>query len=91
MGETRHIVHPFAPVMDARCTVLILGSVPSVRSVEEGFYYMHPKNRFWPVIGALTGENYAALDFSARGAALTRHGIGLYDAVYECDIMLSSD
>ena len=91
MGETRHIVHPFAPVMDARCTVMILGSVPSVRSVEEGFYYMHPKNRFWPVIGALTGENYAALDFSARGAALTCHGIGLYDAVYECDIMLSSD
>ena len=31
MGETRHIVHPFAPVMDARCTVLILGIVPSVR------------------------------------------------------------
>ena len=77
MGETRHIVHPFAPVMDARCTVLILGSVPSVRSVEEGFYYMHPKNRFWPVIGTLTGEDYAAMN--------------LYDAVYECDIMLSSD
>jgi TDG/mug DNA glycosylase family protein len=91
MGETRHIVHPFAPVMDPRCTVLILGSVPSVRSVEEGFYYMHPKNRFWLVLGALTGEDYAALDFSARGAALIRHGIGLYDAVYECDIMLSSD
>lgn len=91
MGETRHIVHPFAPVMDARCTVLILGSVPSVRSVEEGFYYMHPKNRFWPVIGALTGEDYAAMNFAARRAALTRHGIGLYDAVYECDIMLSSD
>lgn len=91
MGETRHIVHPFAPVMDTRCTVLILGSVPSVRSVEEGFYYMHPKNRFWPVIGALTGEDYAAMNFAARRAALTRHGIGLYDAVYECDIMLSSD
>ena len=52
---------------------------------------MHPKNRFWPVLGALTGENYAAMNFAARRAALTRHGIGLYDAVYECDIMLSSD
>lgn len=91
MGETRHIVHPFAPIIDSRCTVLILGSVPSVRSVGEGFYYMHPKNRFWPLLGALTGDDYSAMDFSARREALIRRGIGLYDAVYECDIMLSSD
>ena len=37
-------VHPFAPVWDAQCRVLVLGSFPSVRSREVGFYYGHPQN-----------------------------------------------
>ena len=50
------IVHPFEPVFDNRSRVLILGSFPSVRSREEGFYYGHPQNRFWRVIAAVYGE-----------------------------------
>ena len=42
----RHVKHPFPPVIDENCTTLILGSVPSVKSVEYDFYYMHPQNRF---------------------------------------------
>lgn len=51
------VEHPFPPVADAACRVLILGSFPSVKSREEGFFYGHPRNRFWPLMAALLGEN----------------------------------
>ncbi|MGN1370448.1 MAG: hypothetical protein ACI4WX_16370 [Aristaeellaceae bacterium] len=38
--------HPFPPVVDEGCRILILGSFPSVKSREEGFFYGHPQNRF---------------------------------------------
>ena len=49
------VEHPFAPVFDSRSRILILGSFPSVRSREEGFYYGHPQNRFWRVLAAVYG------------------------------------
>ena len=42
-----HVIHPFSPVFDQNSRVLILGSFPSVRSRADGFYYGHPRNRFW--------------------------------------------
>lgn len=44
MGEYTHIVHGFEPVFDKHSRVLILGSLPSVKSREAGFYYGHPRN-----------------------------------------------
>lgn len=43
------VTHPFAPVVDENCRTLILGSFPSVKSRENGFYYGHPQNRFWQI------------------------------------------
>ena len=50
------VEHPFPPVVDPACRVLVLGSFPSVKSREEGFFYGHPRNRFWPLMAALFGE-----------------------------------
>ena len=47
--------HPFPPVWDERSRILILGSFPSVKSREEGFFYAHPQNRFWRVLAGLFG------------------------------------
>ncbi len=87
----RHIVHPFSPVIDNNSRCLILGSVPSVRSLEEGFYYMHPNNRFWRILGDFCGEDLLRLNAEGKRAALLKNGIALYDAVKECDINGSSD
>lgn len=43
------VVHTIAPVYDENSRVLILGSMPSPKSREVGFYYGHPQNRFWRV------------------------------------------
>ena len=50
-------MHPFPPLYDESSKILILGSLPSVKSREQLFFYGHPQNRFWKVMAALTGEN----------------------------------
>ena len=49
------MTHPFEPVCGDRAHTLILGTFPSVRSRAEGFYYGHPRNRFWAVLAAVYG------------------------------------
>ena len=53
MPEYNHIYHTFDPVYDENSKQLILGSFPSVKSREQGFYYGHPQNRFWRVMAAV--------------------------------------
>ena len=47
------LVHPFEPLIDADSRVLILGSFPSIKSFENNFYYAHPRNQFWKIMGEL--------------------------------------
>ncbi len=85
-----HIVHPFLPLYDENSTILILGSLPSVKSREQMFFYGHPQNRFWKVIAALTGEDVPT-EIEKKKALLHKHHIALWDTIYSCDIVGSSD
>ena len=89
-GAYTHIVHPFGPLYDANSTVLILGSLPSVRSRAQNFFYGHPQNRFWPLLAALFGEDAPQTIEEKRELAL-RNRIALWDTIYSCDIIGSSD
>ncbi|MCR4780765.1 MAG: DNA-deoxyinosine glycosylase [Ruminiclostridium sp.] len=88
--EYEHVTHGFPPVYDENSRVLILGSLPSVKSREQQFYYGHPQNRFWKVMAAVVKDAVPATAEEKR-SFLLRHGIALYDTVYECDIAGSSD
>lgn len=85
-----HIVHGFDPVYDERSRVLVLGSLPSVMSRQQGFYYGHVQNRFWPLLARLFDEP-VPVTIEEKRALLLRRGIALWDVVRECDIRLSSD
>ncbi len=87
----RHVKHPFPAVIDTNSRILILGSVPSVKSVEGNFYYMHPHNRFWKVLSCLFDVDLYNMSVDERKHFLLSHNIALYDSVEECDIMGSSD
>ena len=50
------IKHPISPVYDENSKILVLGSFPSVKSREQGFFYGHPQNRFWKVTAAFFDE-----------------------------------
>lgn len=88
--DLQHIVHGFDPVYDERSRVLVLGSLPSVKSREQGFYYGHTQNRFWPLLARLFGEP-VPVTIGEKRALLLRRGVALWDVVHECDIRLSSD
>ena len=84
------VVHPFPPVADAACRVLILGSFPSVKSREEGFFYGHPRNRFWPVLAAVFNEPVPQTAEQKKELAL-RHHIAMWDTIASCEIKGASD
>lgn len=84
------LAHPFAPVYDSRSRILILGSFPSVRSREEGFYYGHPRNRFWPLL-ALCFSEAVPTSIEEKRSLLLRHGLALWDALAACEITGSQD
>ena len=54
MGNYERVRHEFPPVYNENSRILILGSLPSVKSREQMFYYGHPQNRFWKVIAGLS-------------------------------------
>ena len=87
------VEHPLAAIFDSRSRILILGSFPSVRTREVGFFYGHPRNRFWPLLSALLGIDpplSAREPERARNALLDRR-IALWDSIAACEISGSSD
>lgn len=84
------LIHPIAPVFDKDSRVLILGSFPSVKSREEGFFYGHPQNRFWRVTASVFGEDVPKT-IDEKKSFLLRNHIALWDVIGSCEINGSSD
>lgn len=90
MAEYQHIVHTFEPVYDNRSKILILGSLPSVKSREQGFYYGHPRNRFWKVL-AFVFQKEEPQTISEKRQFLLNNKVAVWDVIQSCDIVGSSD
>ena len=86
----QYVTHTLPPVYDANSTVLILGTMPSPKSREVGFYYGHPQNRFWRVLPDLFEEK--PLDTIAeKKEFLHRHHLALWDVLQSCTIAGAED
>ena len=84
------VTHPINPIYDENSRILILGSFPSVKSREAGFFYGHPQNRFWRVISAVCGES-TPFTIEEKKKFLLRNKIAVWDVIKSCDITGSSD
>lgn len=84
------VFHTFEAIYDKDSKVLILGSIPSAKSRENGFYYSHPKNRFWKTLERVYQESIGE-SIGEKIEFLKRHKIALFDVLKNCEITSSSD
>jgi hypoxanthine-DNA glycosylase len=84
------LVHPIPPIYSDTSKILILGSFPSVRSREVGFFYGHPQNRFWKVLAAVLNAPLPNT-VDEKKAFLLHHHIALWDVAAACEIQGSAD
>lgn len=85
-----YIIHEIEPVFDAESRVLMLGTMPSPKSREQGFYYGHPQNRFWKVLAAVLDAEVPQTIPKKKQLLLTHH-IALWDVLASCTIAGASD
>lgn len=84
----KQVYQGFPPVADNNSRVLICGSFPSVASRAQGFYYGHPRNRFWQIFCQRFGNCGSVEEKQQKLLSL---GIALWDAVEKCSISGSDD
>lgn len=68
----------FPPILGAEPRVLILGSLPSRKSLDKHQYYGHPQNAFWKIMRALLG---AQGSYAERSAAVAAAGVAVWDVL----------
>lgn len=73
----------FPPIADGNARVLVLGSMPSTKSLQAKQYYAHPQNSFWFIMTKLLGGE-TGLDYKQRKALLLENGIALWDVLNSC-------
>lgn len=88
--EYQTLHHEFPPVWDKQSRILILGSFPSVKSREQGFFYGHPQNRFWNVLSTIV-ECEKPDTIQEKKQLLLENHIAIWDVIESCQIKGSSD
>jgi len=84
------VIHPIKPIYNENSKILILGSFPSVKSREQGFFYGHAKNRFWQVLAKLKNEKIP-YTIQEKTEFLIRNNIAVWDVISSCEIRGSAD
>ena len=84
------LIHPLSPLYDQNSKVLILGTMPSPKSRELGFYYAHPQNRFWRVLFQLFDKPFST-GREQRIQLCLDNGIALWDVIHSCSIEGAAD
>jgi TDG/mug DNA glycosylase family protein len=83
-------IHSFPPIASPLSQVLILGTMPGKASLRARQYYAHPRNLFWPILGAILGID-PAHPYEARVAAVRAAGLAVWDVLRSCTRASSLD
>lgn len=85
-----NVISSFNPIIGKDSTILILGSIPSVASLQKNQYYGHNRNVFWHIMLTLIGQTYTN-DYSERKCLLLAHKLALWDVIAACERIGSLD
>ena len=82
MSQVNDSCTGFAPISAQQPKWLILGTMPSVKSLQAQFYYAHPQNAFWPIMGEIMQR---PVDTTAQRIALIESShLMLWDVLAHC-------
>ena len=84
------IRHPFEPIYDKYSEILILGTIPSPKSRENGFYYCHPQNRFWKVLAGVF-QSELPVTIEDKIDFLLKNKVAVWDVLASCEIEGADD
>ena len=79
------MINSFPPIANSETHILIIGSMPSIASLEATEYYAHPKNHFWRLINDFFHEGKEWSSYEEKKNCLSEHHIGLWDALKKCE------
>lgn len=82
--------HTIGSLYNENSRILILGSFPSVKSREQGFFYGHPQNRFWKVLSTVLNQPLPT-SIDEKKEFILNNKIALWDVIASCEIKGSSD
>lgn len=77
-------ISSFPPIISKEAKILILGSVPGIKSLEMNEYYAHPQNKFWKILFEIAGENFNT-NYSEKLQFLERNHIAVWDVIDSCE------
>ena len=77
-------ISSFPPIINNESKILILGSIPGIKSLEMQQYYAHPQNKFWKIIFDLFSEDFTT-DYSERIKILEKYHVALWDVIDTCE------
>ena len=77
-------ISSFPPIINNESKILILGSIPGVKSLEMQQYYAHPQNKFWKIIFELFNEKFST-DYDERIKILEKYHVALWDVIDTCE------
>ena len=73
----------FPPIAAQGARLLILGSMPSVASLDQHQYYARPQNAFWKIMGDLY-QATVSMPYEQRVSRLSAAGVAVWDVVASC-------
>ena len=77
-------ISSFLPIINSESKILILGSIPGIKSLEMQQYYAHPQNKFWKIIFELFNEKFTT-DYDERIKILEKYHVALWDVIDNCE------
>jgi len=89
--QTMHLTHPWEPEYQSNSQLLILGTFPSPKSRQMGFYYGHPQNIFWQTLANSLGVPAPPAQTDARKSFVRQHKIALWDVFQKVTITGAAD
>jgi hypoxanthine-DNA glycosylase len=73
----------FPALANKQAHILILGSMPGLKSLKDNQYYAHPRNAFWSIMSSLYSID-CQLDYQRRCHQLVQHKIAVWDVLHAC-------